>query len=103
MKKYLFVALLSVTTATDALHADQSLSIAGPANWLPNTTVTLSITDAFSGSGNGSYGLSYWLEISSALAPYVAITSVNSHSPIQSTSGRSHFFLHRIRDRIPAS
>jgi hypothetical protein len=49
-------------------------------NWTPGTSVTLQVTDTFTNFG-GSYGLSYWFEVSSALAPFLTITSITYHSP----------------------
>ncbi|MGH8099790.1 MAG: PEP-CTERM sorting domain-containing protein, partial [Chthoniobacterales bacterium] len=39
-------------------------------------SVTLSVFDTYFGFGGGSWGLSYWFQISNALAPFVAITNV---------------------------
>ena len=69
--------LIGLTITINPLSASQTLSITGPDHWLPGTSVTLSVFDTYSGFGGGSYGLSYWLQISNGLAPFVAITHVD--------------------------
>src|SRR5438046_7383320 len=78
MKRTLLIALIGLTTAY-AAFAQQSVSLAfsGPTNWTPGTSVTLQCTDTFLNFG-GSFGLSYWLEVSNALAPSLTITSLSS-------------------------
>jgi hypothetical protein len=78
MKRTLLVTLIGLTTATSSLYATQNLSITGPTIW--GTSVTLEVSDTFTNFG-GSYGLSYWFEVSSALAPFLTITSITYHSP----------------------
>lgn len=57
-----------------AQQSAQSLSFLGPSNWNPGTTVNV---DAFvTYSGYSALGLEYWLEVPSALAPFVSITGV---------------------------
>ena len=76
MRKKLLLVLISLTMVTRSLiEAAQTLTISGPDHWLPGTSVTLSIFDTYSGIG-GSYGLSYWLQISNSLAPFIAITNI---------------------------
>ena len=77
MKRVLLVTLLGLTVVTTSLFAQTSqiLSISGPSGWAPGTTVTLSVQDTFSGYPT-SYGLSYWLMVSNAIAPSLTITSV---------------------------
>jgi hypothetical protein len=80
MKKTLLIALISLTMAMNSLYATISLSLSGPTNWTPGTSVTLQCTDTFLNFG-GSYGLSYWLEVNNALAPFLRITSLTYHQP----------------------
>ena len=80
MKKALLIALVGLTIAMNSLYATQTLSFSGPTNWLYGTSNTLHINDSFTNFG-GSYGLSYWLEVNNALAPFLEITSVSYHSP----------------------
>jgi len=77
MKRALVVTLVGVTIVATSLFAQssQNLSISGPSTWVPGTTVTLSVQDTFSGYP-ASYGLSYWLMVSNAIAPSLTITSV---------------------------
>ena len=76
MKKPLLFALISLTTAVSSLFAQQSatLSFGGPTSWVPGTSVTLAVQDTF--SLGGSYGVSYWLQVNSALAPFLTITGL---------------------------
>src|ERR1043166_3057583 len=78
MKKRLVITLVALTIATSSLYATQSLSINGPMIWGPS--VTLQVNDTFTNFG-GSYGLSYWFEVSSAIAPFLTITSITYHQP----------------------
>ena len=64
----------------NSLYATISLSLNGPTTWTPGTSVTLQCTDSFINFG-GSYGLSYWLEVNTALAPFLTITSLTYHQP----------------------
>jgi len=76
MKRTLLIMLIGLTIVATSLFAQtsQTLSISGPSNWVPGTTVTLSVQDTF--SGYLAYGLSYWLMVSNAIAPSLTITSV---------------------------
>lgn len=80
MKKTLLVALVGLTMAMTSLYATISLSLNGPTMWTPGASVTLQCTDSFINFG-GSYGLSYWVEINAALAPYLTITGLTYHQP----------------------
>ena len=80
MKRTVLIALIGLTMSLSSLYATQSLSITGPTNWTPGTPITLQVTDTFTNFG-GSYGLSYWFEVSSALAPFLTIISLTYHSP----------------------
>jgi hypothetical protein len=75
MKKTLLVTLISLTFAISPLYATQSLSISGPGSWTPGTSLVLSVQDTYANFG-GSYGLSYWFEISENIAPFVTITGL---------------------------
>lgn len=76
MKKTLLTAIICATTATSAIFGQhtQSISFSGPSVWMPGTTVNLDVFLTF--SGYNAYGLSYWLEVQNALAPYLAITDI---------------------------
>ena len=80
MKKTLLIALIGLTTAMSSLYATQSLSFSGPTNWTPGTSITLQTNDVFTNFG-GSYGLSYWLMVNNAIAPFLTITSLTYHNP----------------------
>lgn len=77
MKKTLLIALIGLTTTLSSLYATQSLSFTGPSVWNVGTSVTLSVTDTYSGFGPGSWGLSYWLQLQSAIAPFISITGAS--------------------------
>jgi hypothetical protein len=64
-----------MTIVCSAFGQGVSLSITGPTSCYYDTFVTLSIFDTYTNFG-GSYGMSYWLEVSNALAPYLAIANV---------------------------
>ena len=80
MKKILLAIIFALIIATSSLYATQNLSITGPPNWVPGQPFTLQVADTFTNFG-GSYGLSYWFEVSSALAPFLTITSITYHNP----------------------
>ena len=77
MKKTLLIALIGLVTTLSSLYATQSLSFTGPGSWIPGTSVVLNVTDTYSGFGPGSWGLWYWLEVQTALAPFISITGVS--------------------------
>jgi hypothetical protein len=76
VKKALLFAPIAFMIAVSSLFAQQSttLSFGGPTSWVPGTSVTLAVQDTF--SLGGSYGLSYWLQVDSALAPFLTITGL---------------------------
>src|SRR5467141_3506678 len=76
MKTTLLVTLISLTFTISPLYATQSLSISGPGNWTPGTSITLSVQDNYSGFGGRSYGLSCWFEISANIAGFATITGL---------------------------
>jgi hypothetical protein len=78
MKKTLLIALIGLTTTLSSLYATtQDLHITGPGAWTPGTSVVLNVQDTYSGFGPGSWGLSYWLQLQSAIAPFISITGVS--------------------------
>jgi hypothetical protein len=78
MKKALLIGLIGLTVGLSTLPAQvsQSLSFNGPTTWTPGASIVLSTTDTYSGYGGGSWGLSYWLQVSNAIAPFLTITDV---------------------------
>jgi hypothetical protein len=72
MKRALLISLLGLKTTISPLHATQSLSISGPTNWTPGTSIVLSTTDTYSGFGGGSWGLSYFLLTEPAITPFLS-------------------------------
>ena len=73
MKKTLLIAVIGAMIAMSSAFAQhtQSLAFAGPSNWTPGTTVTLAASLTF--GGYSSYGLSYWLEVPNAIAPFLSL------------------------------
>jgi hypothetical protein len=74
MRKTLLIAVVGAVMAMSSIFAQthtQSLAFSGPAVWTPGTTITLSTTLTF--NGYSSYGLSYWLEVPNAIAPFLSI------------------------------
>lgn len=82
MKTTALIALIGLTTVLSSLYAQttQHLTITGPPTWTPGTSITLNVTDTFHAFGGGSYGLSYWLQVNSALAPFLTITGASYFS-----------------------
>ena len=80
MRRTMLVALIGLTTACSAFaQRSASLSFSGPTTWTPGTSITLQCNDTF--NIGGSYGVSYWLEVNNALAPFLTITSLTYHQP----------------------
>ncbi len=74
MKRTLLIAVIDAMMAMSSAFAQthtQSLDFSGPSVWTPGTTITLSTTLAY--SGYSSYGLSYWLEVPNAIAPFLTL------------------------------
>ena len=101
--------LLLTTTSLFAQQHTQSLSLSGPGQ-IPYgpTTFTVSVNLTF--GGYSSFGLSYWLEVDNALAPFISLTSVTyftfpdpnqlnpNPAPFNSTSGSTAGFMLETRD-----
>lgn len=125
MKKILFIVIICAGIApSEALSqiqywgptegpianpASQSLIFAGPSTWTPGTSTTLQVFLTY--DGYSAFGLSYWLEVPTALAPFLSITGVtygaqfpdpNSVSPnpslFNSTSGAIPGYMNQTRD-----
>ena len=80
MKRTLLAAIFGLTIPISSLYATQELSFIPPPSPMPGQSFTILCNDFFTNFG-GSYGLSYWLEVSSAMAPFLTITSLSYHSP----------------------
>ena len=79
MKKTLLAAIICAMTATSPLFGQthmQSLSFSGPSTIDITTTNTFTLSVNLTFSGYSASGLSYWLEVQSALAPFLTITGV---------------------------
>jgi len=76
MKKTLLITMIGLTTACSVFAQESAtLSITGPSSWVPGTSITLSVQDTFTNLG-GSYAVSYWLDVSSTVAPFLTITDL---------------------------
>lgn len=110
MKKTLLTAIICAMTATSAVFGQhqQSITFSGPSEWTPDTTVML---DVFFTTNYNSFGVSYWLEVPNALAPFIAITDIQTFTfpnpsipppifpiPFNSTSGASAGYMCETRD-----
>ena len=77
MKKTALFAVICAITIGSAFARQQpntqSLSFNGPTNWTPGTTVSLDTILTF--SPYQSVGLSLWLEVPTAIAPFLTIAS----------------------------
>ena len=73
MKKTLLIAVIGAVMSMSSVFAQhtQSLAFTGSHNWTPGTTVSLSASLTF--GGYSSYGLSYWLEVPNAIAPFLSL------------------------------
>ncbi|MEP7015154.1 MAG: PEP-CTERM sorting domain-containing protein [Verrucomicrobiota bacterium] len=80
MKKTLLIAVLCAIAAGSSFAqrqiASQSLSFAGPGSWTPGTTISLDVNITF--AGYTSAGYSYWLEVPTALAPFLSVPTTGS-------------------------
>ena len=78
MKKTLFATVICAMTATSPLFGQhmQSLRFSGPSSIDITTTNTFTLAVNLTFSGYSSPGFSYWLEVQSALAPFLTITDV---------------------------
>src|SRR5256885_5374888 len=74
MKKVQLFAAICGMTATSVVFGQhtQSLSFSDPGPVFPGLTFNVSVSLTF--SGYSSFGLSYWLEVNNALAPFLTIT-----------------------------
>lgn len=79
MRKLLLMTIIGLTSVFSvSAQQSASLSIIGPASWTPGTVITLSVQDTFANlSGGGASGLTYLLEVNSAIAPFLSITGLN--------------------------
>lgn len=79
MKKILLAAIICAMTATSPLFGQahtQSLSFSGPSTIDITTTNTFTLSVNLTFSGYSALGLSYWLEVQNALAPFLTVTDV---------------------------
>ena len=73
MKKTILIALISAWVSSGVSGQNtQSLTFSGPSQWVPGTTV---IVDVSLGINYEALGVSYWLEVPSALAPFISISN----------------------------
>lgn len=78
MKRPLLIAMICAITATSSLSGAQSLSFTGPSMIDITTTNTFTLSANLTFSGYTATALSYWLEVQSALAPFLSITAVTN-------------------------
>ena len=84
MKKTLLAAIFCAMTATSPLFGQahmQSLSFSGPSTIDITATNTFILRVDLTFSGYSAIGLSYWLEVQCALAPFLTITNVTHYPP----------------------
>ena len=84
MKKTLLTAIICAMTASSPLFGQahmQSLSFSGPSAIDITTTNTFTLSANLSFSGYSAYGFTYWLEVQTALAPFLTITAVTHYPP----------------------
>jgi hypothetical protein len=81
MKKTLFVTIISAVMSIDALYGQSQIlsfndGIGTPNAGTYNLTDTISLDINLTFSGYSSFGLSFWLEAASGIAPFLRITSI---------------------------
>src|SRR6266480_3255938 len=78
MKKKLLAAIICAMTATSAVYGQhsQSLSFIGPSIIDITTTNTFTLTVNLTFGGYSAPSFTYWLEVQSALAPFLTITGI---------------------------
>src|SRR4029077_2264234 len=85
MRNRLLMTILGLTFAASSVIAQlppppsttQTLSFSGPTVWNPGSSIVLSTQDTYSGFfGGGSRGVSYWLQVNSALSGFLTITGL---------------------------
>lgn len=92
MKKHWLSTLIGLTFAFSAFaQGSATLSFSGPSTWVPGTSVTLAVQDTF--SIGGSYGYSYWLEVSTIVAPFFTITGETNLPPFPIGNNNSYPIL----------
>lgn len=75
MKKTLLAAIICAMAATGVVFGQTTTTISytGPGSWNPGTQVTLSLNGTW--TGYSSVGYSLWMEVPTALAPFLTIAS----------------------------
>ena len=78
MKKTLLAASICAIMASSAVYGQhtQSFSFTGPSTIDITTTNTFTLSVNLTFSGYSALGLSYWLEVQNALAPFLTITHI---------------------------
>jgi hypothetical protein len=85
MNTKLLIALVGLAFTASSVIAQlpppppttQTLSFSGPTVWNPGASIVLSTQDTYSGFfGGGSRGVSYWLQVNSALSGFLTITGL---------------------------
>jgi hypothetical protein len=111
VKKILLFAIICAMTASNALFGQptQSLSFSNPGPVTPGSTFNVSVSLTF--SGYSAVGVSYWLAVDNALAPFLSIISKTHFtfpdpnqsipvggSPFNSTAGSPPGFMNESTD-----
>ena len=84
MKRTLVIVMISAVATASPLFAQQhvqSLSFNGPSAIDITTTNTFSVSVNLTFSGYSALGYTYWLEVQSALAPFLSITATTHFPP----------------------
>jgi hypothetical protein len=99
-----------MATSTVLGQHSQSLVFSGPTTINITTTTAFTLSADLTFSGYSSYGLSYWLEVNDALAPFLSITDVTystfvdpnqttpNPAPFNSMIGATSGFMTENRD-----
>jgi hypothetical protein len=94
MKKILLIMIILALTFGRAFSQSPTLSISGPTDWTPGTSITLSVDLTF--TGFNAPAVSYWLEVNNALAPFLTITNLSHFTfPLGNTVGLPGIIFHQ--------
>jgi hypothetical protein len=109
MRKSLLVMIIYVLTTTKVLVGQtQSLSFSGPGQ-IPSGPTTFTVSVSLTFSGYNAFGLSYWVQVDNALAPFLSITNAQyftfpdpnqppNHAPFNLTSGADAGYMSELPD-----
>jgi hypothetical protein len=111
MRKSLLITIICILTTTKVLvgQITQSISLSGPAQ-IPAGPTTFTVSVSLTFDGYSAVGLSYWVQVDSALAPFLSLTNVQyftfpdpnqttpNPAPFNHTTGADAGYMSALRD-----